>query len=190
MKIILASASPRRQELLKRLYSDFVLEPADIDESLPEDISPEFAPVFLAAQKAQAIASRHPEDMVIAADTVVVCDHRIMGKPIDENDAREMLKTLSGRTHKVITGCCIQIGKQSTAFSEESYVTFYPLDENEIEEYLSSGEPMGKAGAYGIQGLGAFLVQKIEGDFYNIVGFPIARLRREIRDLLSGSPAN
>ena len=190
MKIILASASPRRQELLKRLYSDFIVEPADIDETLPEDISPEFAPVFLAAEKAHAISSRYPQDMVIASDTVVICDHKIMGKPLNEEDAREMLHSLSGRTHKVITGCCIQLGEQSTAFSEESYVTFYPLNEKEIEEYLATGEPMGKAGAYGIQGLGALFVQKIEGDFYNIVGFPIARLRREIRDLLQDAQVN
>ncbi len=184
MKIVLASASPRRKELLSKLYNKFEIIPADIDETLPDDIGVEFAPMYLAATKADLIASKYPNDLIIAADTVVICDGKLFGKPKDENDAREMLSTLSGKTHKVITGCCISIGEQTTCFAEESYVTFFKLEKEEIDEYIQSKEPMGKAGAYAIQGLGALLVEKIEGDYSNIVGLPIARLKREIKDLL------
>jgi len=184
MNVILASASPRRKELLKRLYSDFEIVPADIDETLPEDIGAEFAPMFLAASKADFVSEKYPEDLIIAADTVVICDGKIYGKPKDEADAKAMLSSLSGKTHKVITGCCISVGEQTTCFSEESYVTFFDLCENEIDEYIGTGEAMGKAGAYAIQGLGALLVEKIDGDYNNIVGLPIAKLKREIRDLL------
>lgn len=184
MNIILASASPRRQELLKKLYSDFIVFPADIDETLPDDIGSEFAPVFLAAEKANAVSDKFPNDLIISADTVVVLDGQILGKPKDENDAIKTLKMLSGKTHKVITGCCICIGENCSCFSEESFVTFYPLTEKEILDYVKTNEPMGKAGSYGIQGYGALLVERIEGDFYNIVGLPIARLSREITELL------
>lgn len=184
MKIILASASPRRNELLKKLYRDFTVFPADIEETLPEDIGPEFAPVFLAAQKAEAVSDRFPEDLIIASDTVVVCDGEIFGKPKDHEDAKRMIRKLSGCTHKVITGCCIRIGDAQTTFSEESFVTFYELKEKEIDSYVATEEPMGKAGAYAIQEAGALFVEKIEGDFYNIVGLPIARLKREIESLI------
>ncbi len=184
MNVILASASPRRQELLKRLYETFQVLPADINESIPEDIGPEFAPVFLAAQKAEAIAEKHPNSLVIAADTIVVLDGKILGKPTDREDAKRMLHQLSGKTHKVITGCCVKIGEECTSFSEESLVTFFDLTNEEIDKYVSSGLSDGKAGAYGIQDQGAFFVSRIDGDFYNIVGFPIARLKREINDLL------
>lgn len=184
MKIILASASPRRNELLKKLYREFTVFPADIEEILPEDIGPEFAPLFLAAEKAEAVADRFPKDLIIASDTIVVCDGEIFGKPKDSADAKRMIQKLSGNTHKVITGCCIRIGDAQTTFSEESLVTFYELKENEINSYVESGEPMGKAGAYAIQQTGGLFVQRIEGDFYNIVGLPIARLKREIESLL------
>ncbi len=185
MKIVLASASPRRQELLKKIYPEFIVYPADIDETLPEDIGAEFAPVFLAASKADAVADQFPSDLVISADTVVVLDGEILGKPKDETDAFRTLQKLSGKTHKVITGCCISIGEKTTCFAEESFVTFYPLLDAEIDSYVKSGEAMGKAGSYAIQGAGALLVERIEGDFYNIVGLPVARLKREIDQLLS-----
>lgn len=184
MNVILASASPRRQELLKRLYAEFTVFPADIDETLPDDIGAEFAPIFLAAEKADAIGDRFPDDLIITADTVVVSDGEILGKPADREDAFRMLKKLSGKTHKVITGCCISLNDKCTCFAEESLVTFYSLTDQEIWEYVDTEEPMGKAGSYGIQGQGAFLVEKIEGDFYNIVGLPLARLKREIQTLL------
>lgn len=184
MNIILGSASPRRYELLQRLYDDFTVFPADTDETLPEDIGPEFAPVFLAAQKAEAIADQFPNDLIITADTVVICQGVILGKPIDRDDAKKMLQMLSGKTHKVITGCCLTLNSNMTTFFEESFVTMYPLKDSEIEEYLDSGEAYGKAGAYAIQGNGALLIEGIDGDYYNIVGLPIARLKREIADFL------
>lgn len=184
MNVILASASPRRKELLKRLYKEFEIIPANTEETLPDDVGPEFAPMFLAATKADAVATKYPDDLVIAADTVVICDGTLFGKPKDSEDAKRMLHSLSGKTHKVITGCCITIGEATTCFSEESLVTFFDLSDSEIDEYVDGGEPMGKAGAYAIQGDGALLVEKIDGDYNNIVGLPIARLKREIKDLI------
>lgn len=184
MKVILASASPRRQELIKRLFDEFLVIPADIDETLPEDIGPEFAPVFLAAEKAEAISSTYPEDLIIAADTIVLADGKILGKPGTRQEAIQMLQMLSGKTHKVITGCCLRKGDRFNSFAEETLVTFYELDECEILSYVESGGADGKAGAYGIQDGGALFVEKIDGDFYNVVGLPIARLNREIKMLL------
>ena len=184
MKIILASQSPRRQELLKRLYNDFEIIPSDIEETLPEDIGPEFAPIFLAAEKARHISETHPNDLVIAADTIVIFNGEILGKPKDDTDAKRMLTSLSGNTHKVITGCCVQLGEDICSFAEESLVTFFPLTDEEINSYVASGLSKGKAGAYGIQDQAALFVEKIDGDFYNIVGLPIARLSREIKYML------
>ncbi len=184
MKVILASASPRRQELIQRIFDDYIVFPADIDETLPDDIGSEFAPVFLAAEKAQAVAKSFPEDLIIAADTIVIADGKILGKPKDKEEAFEMLHLLSGQTHKVITGCCIKKGKRCASFSEESLVTFFDLKDEEIIAYVDSGAADGKAGAYGIQDGGALFVERIEGDYYNIVGLPIARLNREIQMLL------
>ncbi len=184
MKIILASASPRREELIKRIFDEFIVVPANIDETLPDDIGLEFAPVFLAAEKAEAIAKSYPNDLIISADTIVLADGKMLGKPKNRNDAKKMLEFLSGKTHKVITGCCIRKGELLTSFSEESYVTFFDLSKNQIESYVESGASDGKAGAYGIQDKGALFVEKIEGDYYNIVGLPIAKLNREIQGLL------
>lgn len=185
MNVVLGSASPRRQELLKRIYPEFTVSVADIDENLPDDIGSEFAPIYLAAAKSDVIAPKFHDSLVITADTVVICDGEIFGKPTDEEDARRMLRRLAGNTHKVITGCCVSYKRDCTCFAEESYVTFYQLTEREIDDYVASGEPMGKAGAYAIQGLGALLVEKIDGDFYNIVGLPIGKLKRGIQELLN-----
>ena len=149
MKVILASASPRRQELLKRLFDDFTVIPADIDETIPEDIGAEFAPLFLAAEKAEAISKDYPDDLIIAADTIVIADGKILGKPKDRDEAKQMLRHLSGTTHKVITGCCVIKGKDITTFGENSYVTFFELQEKEICNYVEKGLADGKAGAYG-----------------------------------------
>ena len=184
MKVILASASPRREDLLKRLFEKFEIIPADIDETLPDDIGLEFAPVFLAAEKGNAVAENHPDALVISADTIVVIDGVMLGKPKDRQNAIEMLKLLSGKTHKVITGCCIRKGELCSSFSQESLVTFYDLTDNEISSYVDSGAADGKAGAYGIQDGGGLFVEKIEGDYYNIIGLPIAKLNREIQLLL------
>jgi len=184
MKVILGSASPRRQKLLRKIYTDFLTVPADIDETLPEDIGPEFAPIFLSAQKAQALVEAYPEDLILTADTVVVCKGEIFGKPKDNDDAKKMLTALSGEVHKVITGCCISCKGKYRTFSEETLVSFYPLTEEEIADYVQTEESLGKAGAYAIQEKGGLFVQKIEGDYDNVVGFPIARLYREIKDFL------
>ena len=184
MKVILASASPRRKELLKRIFPNFDIIPAEIDESIPDDIGIEFAPTYLAAAKAEAIAENYPDDLIIAADTVVIFDGEVFGKPTDDQNAIKMLRALSGNTHKVITGCCIRKGDRCTSFSEESLVSFYNLSDSEIDQYVKSGASKGKAGAYGIQDRGALFVEKIEGDYYNIVGLPIGRINQEIKTIL------
>jgi septum formation protein len=144
---------------------------------VPENLANEEIPEFLAVQKAIYISKKYPERIVIAADTVVIINDEILGKPKDKADAKRMLKLLSGKTHTVITGVAVW-GKTTSSFSEISKCTFYQLTEKKIDEYISTGEPMDKAGAYGIQGKGALLVKSINGDFYNIMGLPIARLSR------------
>ena len=184
--IILASASPRRQELLKMAVKEFSICPADVDETLPENISAENAAEYLAVKKAQAVASapEHIYDPVIGCDTVIILDGEIMGKPRDINHAREMLTKLSGRVHKVITGVCICSRGKQTSFSETTEVEFYPLSEKEIEDYIKTGDPMDKAGSYGIQSEGCMLVKGIKGDFFNVVGLPVARLKRELEKMV------
>lgn len=176
--IILASASPRRQELLKYAVDNFEVRPADVEETVPENIPPEETAEYLAVKKARSAMEKSPYDDIIAADTVVLLGDEIMGKPRDINHAREMLTRLSGKTHRVITGVCICSRGRSISFSETTHVTFYDLTEKEIEDYLQSLDPMDKAGAYGIQSEGCLLVKGIEGDFFNVVGLPVARLKR------------
>lgn len=180
MKIILASASPRRQELLKYAVKDFVCIPANIDEKLPDGVEADESAEFLAVRKAAFIAKKNPSDLVIGCDTVVVSDGIIYGKPNDTDDAAAMLRALSGKTHKVITGVCLFMNGRSISFSETTEVSFYPLTDKEITEYIATGEPFDKAGAYGIQGYGCMLVKKINGDFFNVVGLPVSRLKREL----------
>ena len=180
--VILASASPRRQELLKILFDDFAVEPADIDETVRKSIEIEQYPEYLAVKKARHIAEKHtPDDMVIGCDTGVFIDNLMLGKPSDENQAKEMLTLLSGRTHKVITGCCIMHKGRTVSFSKVTEVEFYRLTDKEIEEYIKTGEPMDKAGAYGIQSKGALLVKKINGDYFNVVGLPVAEMKQRIK---------
>lgn len=183
--IILASASPRRQELLKLIFDDFTVEPADIDETVRKTIELEQYPEYLALKKSRHIAEKHPIDnVVIGCDTGVFINDIMLGKPKDKEQAREMLKILSGRTHKVITGCSIFYKGQNISFSEVTEVEFYHLTDSEIDEYIATGEPMDKAGAYGIQGKGALLVKRIKGDFYNVVGLPVAALKQKLKMLL------
>lgn len=184
MLVLLASASPRRQELLKFAVPDFEICPADIDETIPPEIAPEKASEYLAVQKARAVAKVHPEDIVIGCDTVVLLDGEIMGKPKNEKNAFEMLSRLSGHTHKVITGVCICSKDGEKSFSQCTEVDFYPLTDEEIRAYIATGDPMDKAGAYGIQSEGCILVKGIRGDFFNVVGLPVARLRREIKSFI------
>ncbi len=182
MDYILASASPRRQELLKNITTDFTILPSDVEEIVPPTLAAEDAPAYLARLKAADIANRHPDALVIGADTGVFIDGEMMGKPRDKEHARTMLRTLSGRTHKVITGCALCYGEYHYSFSEVTEVTFFPLSEQEIEQYVSTPEPYDKAGAYGIQQKGMLLVEKIYGDYFNVVGLPVARLDRAIKE--------
>lgn len=184
MEYILASASPRRQELLTFITKDFTVLPANIEEDVPLGIDAEFSPEFLSVQKARYIAKKHPEALVIGSDTGVFLDGVMLGKPADKKEAADMLSTLSGRTHSVITGCAIFYKGKSISFSEKTLVTFFPLGAAEIAEYIASGSPFDKAGAYGIQDKGCLFVKGIEGDYFNVVGLPVARLKKEIENFL------
>ncbi len=180
MSLILASGSPRRKELLQLVTQDFIVHPVDADETLPAGMPVEMAAAFLADKKAAAGAVLFPEDIVLGCDTVVLLDDEIMGKPKDRDDAFRMLRALSGETHTVMTGVSLYHGKQTTVFTTETDVTFYALSDAEIHAYLDTGEPFDKAGAYGIQGKGSLLIQRIEGDYFNVVGLPVAALSRQL----------
>lgn len=182
-KIILASASPRRRELLSLAEIKFDLCIKNVDETIPEGMSPEQAAEHTAMKKAMAVAAVNEEAIVLGADTIVVLDGEILAKPKDKEDAYAMLRKLSGREHQVITGVCLALGKQKNVFHCVSTVKFYELSETEIRHYVLTGEPMDKAGAYGIQGKGCTLVEHIEGDYFNIVGLPVSRVVREIKKM-------
>ena len=182
-RIILASRSPRRQELIANITEDFTVIVSEAEEILPEGVAPEEVPAYLAAVKARTVAAAHPDAAVIGADTVVILDGAILGKPRDKDDAVRMLRALSGRVHTVVTGCTVCQDGKATSFSELTRVEFYPLSDREILEYIATGEPFDKAGAYGIQGRGCVLVKRIEGDFFNVMGLPVARLKRELEGL-------
>ena len=178
MKLILASGSPRRRELLSQAGIEYIVEPADIDETTTETL-PTKVVEDLSRQKALAVSKNHPGEIVLAADTVVAFDDKILGKPVDEEDAFMMLSELSGRTHQVYTGVTIVYTDGSVnTFSECTEVTMYENSPETIRNYIASGEPMDKAGAYGIQGIGAVLVESIKGDYNNVVGLPLARVYR------------
>lgn len=183
MKLILASNSPRRAEILTQGGFLFEKRIADTDEALPADLSPAAAVETLAQRKGRAVF-RAADEVVLAADTVVALDNRILGKPKDENDAKAMLRALSGRTHSVFTGVYITDGEREFLFHTETRVTFYPLTDAEVAAYVQSGEPMDKAGAYGIQGRGALFVEKIDGDYLNVVGLPLAKSARILKEVL------
>ena len=180
--IILASASPRRSELMTLAGFRFDVICADIDEIVPEKALPQEVVMSLALQKAQAVAKDHRKSAVVGSDTVVALDGKILGKPRSEKEAAEMLRSLSGRIHKVFTGVAIVCGEKVTSFFDETEVEFYPLTDQEILDYIATGEPMDKAGAYGIQGRGAVLVKRINGDYFNVMGLPISKVYRELKD--------
>ncbi len=182
MKIVLASSSPRRKELLETAGIDFEIDVQGVDE-IPLGNTPEEKVCSIAEQKCTPVATRRADDCVIGADTVVCVDGEILGKPVDEADAKAMLRRLSGREHAVYTGVCIIKGEKKTVFSEETKVRFFDLTEDEISAYVKSGEPMDKAGAYGIQGLGCTLVEGICGDYFNVVGLPVAKTVRAIKKM-------
>lgn len=184
-KIILASASPRRKELIALVASDVQVRPADCDEALPFGIGARDAVEYLSKIKNQAARTKcHSDEVIISADTVVAVDDMILGKPCDKEDARRMITLLSGRSHQVYTGVTLSLGEKSVTFSEKTDVEFYPLTDDEIEEYISGSEPYDKAGAYAIQGKASLLIKGISGDYFNVVGLPVARLNKELRRLL------
>jgi septum formation protein len=181
IKIVLASASPRRKELIALICNQVEIRPAECDETLPEGMGAKEAVEYLSKIKNDAARELCAEgEIIISADTVVAVENRILGKPTDKEDARRMIKLLSGKTHQVYTGVTISCGEGSVTFSEKTDVTFFPLTDKEIEEYVSSSEPYDKAGAYGIQGKASLLVKGINGDYFNVVGLPVARLNREL----------
>lgn len=169
--IILASKSPRRRELLSLITKDFEVRAADVDETLPDGIAPEEAVQYLSKIKAEPF--RSTTDTVIGADTVVAIDGRILGKPKDEQDAFDMLRMLSGRVHSVFTGVTILKGNDTDTFFSETKVEFSELSDKQLWDYIKTGDPMDKAGAYGIQNGGALFVKKIDGDYPNVVGLPV-----------------
>lgn len=179
--VVLASASPRRKELLGIITENFKIVPSGVEETVPDGILPEKQPEYLASLKALNIAKKNPHDIVIGADTSVIIDNCVLGKPVGREEAKNMLRRLSGRTHKVVTGCAVIKNGECRSFSSVTEVEFYPLTDVEIEEYIATGEPFDKAGAYGIQGKGGLLVKAIRGDWFNVVGLPVAELARTLK---------
>ena len=179
MKLVLASKSPRRSEILKNAGIDFVVRVADADETIPDGTKPCDAVVFLAAKKAMAV-KRADDELILGADTVVVLDDEILGKPKDKEDAFNMIKKLSGRVHSVFTGVCAITDGFSMTFAEETKVEFCKLTDDEINAYINTDEPYDKAGAYGIQGLASKFIRGIEGDYFNVVGLPMNAIYQKI----------
>ena len=185
MEIILASQSPRRRELLERMgIKNFRIVTPDIDEHMERELPPEELVRRISAEKARAVREQAGMDaVVIAADTVVALDGAVLGKPADELEAFKMLSTLSGCRHQVYTGLTVLRGEERHTVSEETTDAFRELSEEEISCYIQTGEPMDKAGAYGIQGFGALLIEGIQGDYYNVMGLPVCRLGGILRQL-------
>ena len=188
--IVLASASPRRQELLRNAGIAFTVQPADINETPRAGESPRECAERLAREKALAVFKNNPQGWVLGADTIVVADDVILGKPRDVEDAARMLRLLSGRTHAVITGVCLvgpvaggqwSVASHTKTCSETTLVTFCELSDDEIRFYVATGEPMDKAGAYAIQGLASRWIPRIEGDYSNVVGLPVALVYAMLR---------
>ncbi|MBL4951240.1 Maf family protein [Neobacillus sp. OS1-32] len=181
--LILASSSPRRKELLENLHLTFAISSSEVDESYNPKLTPEEVVMELAERKARAVFNQHRDAYVIGADTIVVANEQILGKPADEAEAISMLHSLSGKQHHVYTGVSIVSQTNSTKFYEKTEVWFWELTDNEITTYVKSGEPFDKAGAYGIQQLGSLLVKKIHGDYFTVVGLPVSRTLRELKRL-------
>ena len=180
MDIILASGSPRRKELLTQIgIKDYRVVTSDVDENVDRDMPPDQIVEMLSRRKAEAVREQVGEDaLIIAADTVVALEGEVLGKPLDESDAFRMLSALSGNRHQVYTGFTVLCGGESVTGHEKTDVTFRELEAQEIEDYIATEEPMDKAGAYGIQGIGAVLISGIEGDYFNVMGLPVYRLSR------------
>lgn len=192
MALILASASSRRQELLRNAGIAFTLQPTNIPEALGDSECPRVSAERLAREKALAIFRQQANAFVLGADTIVIIDEQILGKPRDRDDAARMLRILSGRTHQVTTGVCLvgpqtRVGSGALASfedvrSETTLVTMSPLTDDDIRSYIATGEPMDKAGAYAIQGIASRWIPRIEGDYFNVVGLPVSLVYRMIRE--------
>ncbi|QQK77118.1 septum formation inhibitor Maf [Salicibibacter cibarius] len=180
--LILASASSRRQQLLNESGYAYTVAISNIEEKINDEQTPADNAVQLATAKAADVYNRYPDAVILAADTIVAIDGGLLGKPMDESDAVRMLTHLSGKKHEVYTGVCIKQGTKTRAWTEKTNVYFHHLSEQCIQAYVETGEPMDKAGAYGIQGKGARLVERFAGDYYNVVGLPIAKVVRVLRD--------
>lgn len=182
MQLILASGSPRRKELLGLFGIPFTVRAADIDETMNPAGNPFDEVARLSREKALAVP-RGEDDVVIAADTIVVCNGRVLGKPKNEAQAAEMLTMLSGQAHQVMTGCTLLRGNRQQTFTEVTDLHFRSLSQGEIRRYVATGEPMDKAGAYGIQGGAALFCTRMEGDYYNVMGLPVCRLWQSLREI-------
>lgn len=180
MQLILASASPRRRELLGLYHIPFSIRAADIDETMDPGNLPQEEVAKVSCRKALAVEAEE-NDVVIAADTIVVCRGKILGKPHSQEEAREMLRLLSGRDHQVMTGCTIRRGSKTQTFTEITELHFRDLSEKEIDDYVKTGEPMDKAGAYGIQGGAALFCTGLTGDYYNVMGLPVCALGQVLK---------
>ena len=181
MNVILASQSPRRQELMEKFHIPFSVRVADIDEAMDPGKSPFDEVARVSRLKAEAVC-QSAEEVVIAADTIVVCDGQILGKPVDEEDAKRMLRLLSGRDHQVMTGLTVLYRGEAAVCTEVTDLHFRPLTEKEIYAYIATKEPMDKAGAYGIQGGAALFAEKMVGDYYNVMGLPVCKLGQILRE--------
>lgn len=179
-KIVLASGSPRRRELLERIgITDFDVRVPEVEEYFPENLTPQQVVEYISREKAEAAAALcSADEIVITADTMVFLDEARLGKPADEADALRMLTALQGRRHTVCTGVTVRRGAESITESETTHVYFRPATQSELRAYIATGEPMDKAGSYGVQGKGALLVEKLDGDFFNVMGLPVLRLSR------------
>ena len=183
MNLILASQSPRRRELMELVYTPFTVVVADVDETMDPAGDPGEQVALVSRRKAAAIACES-DAVVVAADTIVVCDGKILGKPRDEADAVRMLTMLSGRDHRVMTGLTVRRGSRYLTHTEVTRVFFRPLAPEEITDYVAGGEPMDKAGSYGIQSGAAKFVCRLEGDYFNVVGLPVCRLSLLLKQLM------
>ena len=186
MAIILASQSPRRRELMGLLRVPFTVCAADVDETMDPTMAPYDEVARLSRKKAEAVA-RQPGDIVIAADTIVVCEGRVLGKPVDETDAFRMLRMLSGKAHEVMTGLTVLRDDQCVSRTEVAQIRFRALTDGEILSYIATGEPMDKAGAYGIQGGAALFAETMTGDYYNVMGLPVCRLYMILKEFMEES---
>ena len=182
---ILASASPSRKMLLEQAGLTFEVVVSGVDETVPPDYTPAQTVETLARRKGEAVLPLRPEKPIIAADSVVSIDGLILGKPKDDEAAKDTLRRLSGRTHEIFTGVCLLANGKRDVFHRSTQVKFYPLAEEEIAEYVAMGESRGRAGAYGIEGIGVVLVESICGDYSNIVGLPVAETIRRLHRLLA-----